>query len=124
MRVIIINMTWLLNKTKANGKNCNSNDENVGGFDHDSNGSNGNIAVLNKANVNIKNMNMNKAKVNVKSCKGDKRYYNGKIGSNLVNFKAKAKVKVNVKNGTGKNSSNGNKTNSKTFDETKANGKY
>ncbi len=44
------------NKTKANGKNSNGNDENVGGIDHESNGSNGNIVVLNKARVNVKNV--------------------------------------------------------------------
>jgi hypothetical protein len=49
---------------KANGKISNGNDENdenVGGIDHESNGSNGNVK-----NINM-NMNMNTAKVNVKN---------------------------------------------------------
>ncbi len=47
--------------TQANSKNSNGNDENVGGIDHGSNGSDGNRTKANKTRVNSKHMIKTKA---------------------------------------------------------------
>ncbi len=79
-KVIVKNM----NINKANGKNSNGNDENVGGIDHESNRSNGNKTEARK------NSNSNKA--------------NGKKGKRN---KTKARRYGNVNNVNGKNNSSG-----------------
>jgi hypothetical protein len=94
-----------MNKAKINVKSCNGkyvddsknisgtgtgNDENVGGIDH---------LDKNKAKANDKN----KAKANDKNSNGNPDEHNKANGNIRIKFKAKDKVKVNIKNGTGKN---------------------